>query len=425
MSCAWVLSIGTELTLGQTVDTNSAWLSARLAERGFRVHRHITLADDMEDIVETLRSAAQRCDLIAISGGLGPTEDDLTRVALARAAGLELERNLECLEQIRAYFDRIQRPMSQSNEVQADLPRGATPLHNISGTAPGIWLRIGRAIAFSLPGVPHEMKQMFEHQVASRLANLSAGQIVRSRRLNCFGAGESQIGETIRDLMQRGRNPEVGTTAQLGVVGIRVNAQADSAAEAERMLDETCAELHRRLGALIYGVGEETLADAVGRLLIERGASLCVAESCTGGLLAKLLTDIPGSSRYFLGGCVTYSNESKIAQLGVDPGKIEQFGAVSAEVARSMADGARTRFGATWAVSITGVAGPGGGTPAKPVGLVYIGVADVHSVTAHEIRLPEHSPRGVIRERSAATALNLLRLRIIESGASLGAVSGR
>jgi nicotinamide-nucleotide amidase len=315
--------------------------------------------------------------------------------------------------------------MSQSNEVQADLPRGATPLHNDCGTAPGIWIRLGTAVVFSLPGVPHEMKRMFEQQVVPRLAEVSSGPVVRSRRLNCFGAGESVIGEQIRDLMQRGRNPEVGTTAQLGVVGIRVNARADTPADADRMLDKTCTELRRRLGTLIYGDDEETLADSVGRLLTEHDASLCVAESCTGGLLAKLLTDTPGSSRYFHGGWITYSNESKIALLGVETAKIEQFGAVSAEVARSMAGGARTRLGTTWALSITGVAGPGGGTPAKPVGLVYIGVADEHAITTHEIRLPENAPRSVIRERSAATALNLLRLRILEAGASPRRTSGR
>lgn len=425
MTRAWIISIGTELTLGQTVDTNSAWLAAQLAERGFRVTRHVTLADELADIIQSLRDGMSQCDLIAISGGLGPTEDDLTRAAMAGAAGVELLRNDESLRQIREYFTRVNRPMTAANESQADLPCGAEALPNRCGTAPGIWMRIGSAFAFAMPGVPFEMKQMFEHEVAPRLANLASGRTIVSRKLNCFGAGEAAIGEQIRDLMRRGRNPEVGTTAQLGVIGIRINAQAADAESAARMLDDTEAELHRRFGSLIFGVGDETLAVAAGRLLTERGETVCTAESCTGGLVAKQLTDVAGSSSYFLGGAVTYSNEAKTALLGVDAKLIASFGAVSEEVARSMAAGARTRFGATYSVAITGIAGPGGGTPAKPVGLVYVAVADECGVEAHELRLPEQSPRGVIRERSAASALNLVRLRILERGASPKRGSGR
>lgn len=416
---AWVLSIGTELTLGQTVDTNGAWLAARLAERGFHITRHLTLPDELEPLVAGLREAAAHCELIAITGGLGPTEDDLTRAALATAAGVELTRDTDSLQQIEAYFERLKRPMSAANMTQADLPRGATALRNISGTAPGIWMSIASAQAFALPGVPFEAKQMFEHQVCPRLALRDADSgVTISRKLNCFGAGEAAIGERIRDLMQRGRNPEVGTTAQLGVIGIRINARAASADAATRMLDETECELRTRFGPLIFGRDDETLADAVGRLLIEHGATLCTAESCTGGLAAEHLTRASGASCYFAGGFITYSNESKTALLGVEPNLFKKNGAVSAEVARSMATGARIRLGTTYSLAITGIAGPGGGSIEKPVGLVYVAVAGASGVDAHELRMPEHLPRGVIRERSVASVLNALRLRIMDGAAS-------
>ncbi|MBL8880491.1 MAG: competence/damage-inducible protein A [Phycisphaerales bacterium] len=415
MPRAWIVSIGTELTLGQAVDTNGAWFAARLAERGFDIARHITLPDELQSIVAGLREAAENCDVIAVTGGLGPTEDDLTRAALAAAAGAELVRDAASQRQIQEYFDRVRRPMSPANVAQADLPRGASALSNTSGTAPGIWMRIGRALAFALPGVPFEAKRMYAEQIVPRLtaAFTETGGVIASRKLNCFGAGEAAIGERIRDLMQRGRNPEVGTTAQLGVIGIRINARAANLESAGRMLDEMEGELRARFGTLIFGRDDETLAATVGRLLVERRATVCTAESCTAGLAAEHLTRFAGASRFFTGGFVTYSDEAKVALLGVDPALIREKGAVSAEVARSMAAGARTRLGTTYALAITGIAGPAGGSAEKPVGLVYVAVADASAIDAHELRFPEQSPRGVIRERSVASVLNMLRQRII------------
>jgi nicotinamide-nucleotide amidase len=413
MQNAWIISIGTELTLGQSVDTNAVWLARRLAEIGHRCDRHITAPDDLEPLVDTLRQAAAQADAVVVSGGLGPTDDDLTRVALARVAGVELAPNARSLAQIRAFFERRGRAMPERNAVQALLPRGAQAIENTCGSAPGVLLRLERALVFALPGVPFEMKRMFERDVAPRLSADSHGDVLLSRRLNCIGKGESDIGELLGDLMRRGANPEVGTTAELGTIGVRINAAGETRAIAEARLEKTEAEARRRLGALVFGRDEETLADAVGALLHACGTTLATAESCTGGLIGKLLTDTPGSSAYFKGAVVAYANEAKVELLGVDPAALRQHGAVSPEVAEQMACGARRRLGADFALSATGIAGPGGGTAAKPVGLVYIGLADGAGVQARELRYGADAPREAIRLRAANTALNLLRLRLL------------
>lgn len=410
---AWIISIGTELTLGQSLDTNSAWLAQRLAGLGFRCARHITLPDERAEIVAEFRAAAQRADLVLVSGGLGPTEDDLTRAALAEAAGQELVLDPESTEQIRAFFAARQRTMSASNESQALRPAGGRALRNPVGTAPGIFVEIEGTPFYVLPGVPHEMRELFALHVEPAVRALSGGGVVCSRTLHTFGAGESVIGERIRDLMQRRRNPEAGTTAKLGVISIRINATAGSASAATALLDDAERELRTRLGEWIFGRDAETLAAAVGALLVARGETLAVAESCTGGLIGALLTDVAGSSRYFRGGVIAYANDVKCDELGVSAADLDRCGAVSEVVARQMAEGVRTRLRAAFGLSITGVAGPGGGSADKPVGLVYIGVADATGTAVHELRLGETTPRDVVRQRAAQSALNAVRLRLI------------
>jgi nicotinamide-nucleotide amidase len=344
---------------------------------------------------------------------LGPTEDDLTRAALAEAAGQELVLDPASYEQIRGFFAARQRAMSASNEAQALRPAGGRALRNPVGTAPGLFVEIAGTPFYVLPGVPHEMRELFALHVAPALRALGGGRVVRSRTLHTFGTGESIIGERIRDLMQRGRNPEVGTTAKLGVISIRINATAAAPEAAAALLDQTELELRSRLGEWVFGRDDETLASAVGELLAARGATLALAESCTGGLIGALLTDVPGSSRYFRGGVVAYANELKRDLLGVPGADLEQCGAVSDVVARQMAEGARLRLAASIGLSVTGVAGPGGGTTEKPVGLVYVGVADAAGAIVHELRLGETTPRDVIRNRAAQSALNAVRLRLI------------
>lgn len=408
-----ILSIGNELTLGQTVDTNTAWLSRRLAEVGIRTILHATVADELEPIRREIARAGDLADVVLISGGLGPTADDLTRDALAAVMGVPLELRPEFVEQIRAFFTARGRTMPESNTVQATFPAGSEPIPNTCGTAPGIRARWGRAQIFVMPGVPREMKVMYDRDVLPVVASLSGGSVILATTLNTYGTGESDIGERIRDLMARDRNPTVGTTAQAAVIGVRIHARGRNAAEARELRNRDAEEVRRRLGTLVFGENEDTLAGAVARLLVEGRRTLSTAESCTGGLLAKLLTDIAGSSAYLLQGVVSYANEAKTRLLGVPAELIARHGAVSREVAEAMALGSRRSAGSDYALSITGIAGPAGGTPEKPVGLVYIGLADASGCEVTEHRMGDTLTREEVRDRTCKAALNRLRLRLM------------
>lgn len=410
---AIIFSIGTELTSGQTVDTNTAWLSQRLAEIGVPVQMHVTVSDDLEPIRRELERAADMADVILITGGIGPTEDDLTRQALAAALGVGLELRQESLKSIRAFFASRHREMPEANKVQALFPAGSETLPNSCGTAPGIRARLRRAEVFVMPGVPHEMRAMYDASVLPAIAPQAGGAVILKTTLFCFGAGESDIGEKIRDLMQRGRNPTVGTTAQRGVIGVRILACGASREEAQRLLADSVAEIRRRLGTLVFGENDDHIGREVGRLLKERRQTLAAAESCTGGMLSKLITDVSGSSAYFVQGYVTYANEAKTRLLGVPAELIASHGAVSREVAEAMALGCRQRAGSDLAISITGIAGPEGGTADKPVGLVYIGLADATGCVVTEHRLGETTGRDEIRDRTCKAALNRLRLKLL------------
>jgi nicotinamide-nucleotide amidase len=413
MQNAWILSIGTELTLGQSVDTNSAWLATQLAALGIRTQRHVTVADELAPIRAALLEAAEACDLILVSGGLGPTDDDLTRQALADAAGVALELHEPSLAALRAFFRSRHRDMPQRNEVQAYLPRTARAIANTCGTAPGIAMRLRGTPVYVVPGVPFEMRTMFTHDIEPELRAATSGRVLLMRHLHTFGLGESSLGEQMRDLMQRGRNPEVGTTAELGIIGIRINATGPTAEAARKMLDETETEIRQRFRTVVFGRDGETLAGVVGQLLTARRQTVATAESCTGGLIGAALTDTPGSSNYYLGGVVSYANAAKTALLDVPPALLQQHGAVSAPVAQAMAEGVARRLGSDYALSVTGIAGPAGGSAAKPVGLVYVGVRTPAGTTVHELHLGSDAPRDVIRTRAARTALNLLRLALL------------
>jgi len=410
---AEIISLGTELLTGAAIDTNSAWLSDRLGACGVPVRRHMTLADNRAAITSAFREACERADLVVVTGGLGPTQDDLTRAALADAMDVPLATDDASVAQIEAFFRGMNRDMPLSNRVQAECPRGASPLPNEWGTAPGIRAQLARATIFCFPGVPREMHAMFERYVTPFIAEGSSGHGIALRVLRTYGAGESHVAEKIADLMPPGRNPAVGTTASEGVISVRVVAHADSQGEAEALADADVQEVRKRLGKWVYGAGEDTLASVIGEVLAARGQTVATAESCTGGLIAKLLTDIPGSSRYFVGGVVTYSNEQKTALLNVPADMIAKHGAVSEEVAETMAANCQSKFGCDYALSITGIAGPDGGTPQKPVGLVYIGLAHPEGVIVRKMRLSQRFNRDTIRDRSAKTALNLLRKELL------------
>jgi len=411
---AVILSIGDELILGRTIDTNAAWLSRQLARDGVRVLRHVTVPDETAAIADALRHACRQAQLVVMTGGLGPTPDDLTRQALAEAMGVPLECRDDYVPCIRAFFEQRGRSMPEANVSQAYFPAGSEPIDNPCGTAPGIRAVCGHAIVFALPGVPREMQEMYRQHIAPFVVQTAGGAALLETTLHCYGAGESDIAGRLAELMSRDRPVRVGTSAQHGIITVRVWAAAASSAEARLALDDTVAEIRRRLGTLIYGTEDETIPVVVGRLLQERNKTLATAESCTGGLIAKMITDVPGSSGYFLQGVVAYANEAKTILLDVPPKQIAAHGAVSEPVAHAMAVGCRHRSNADLALSVTGIAGPSGGSADKPVGLVYIGLADRFGVEVTEHRFGAFLDRQEIRRRAALTALNRLRLRLIQ-----------
>lgn len=408
MRHAWIVSIGTELTAGQTVDTNAAWIAARLVELGIVTERHVTVPDALGPIRDVLREATRAVKTVVVTGGLGPTPDDLTRNAVAAVAGVPLETDEAIVEHLRAYFAERNRAMAETNLVQAQVPQGAQPIQNPRGTAPGLDMTIGDARVFVLPGVPSEMRGLFADYVAPVLRRM-AEQVIRTRRLNVFGMGESDVAVRIGELMSRGRNPEVGTTAADGVIGVRLTVRAADTASADALLDETEAELRTQLDDVVFSVDDVTVAEALEMELARSHATLATAESCTGGMIGKLLTDVPGSSAVYLGGVVTYSNTAKAALLNVPTELLARHGAVSEPVAAAMAQGAVARFGSTHAVSVTGVAGPGGGSDEKPVGLVFIGVSSPEATIVRRRLFGATTSREVIRMRAALTALDGVR----------------
>lgn len=411
---AEIIAIGSELISGQALDTNSQWLSRELGEVGIPVAFHTTIGDQLEDHVLAFRMAASRADLVIMTGGLGPTQDDLTREALAALAGVPLREDARSLEAIAAMFARRNRPMAERNRVQALVPDGAEPLPNQVGTAPGIWMDLGSSSFACLPGIPSEMRVMFHEQVLPRMRSRNwVGRIIVHRKLNLFGRGESDIEAEAMDLTARDRVPEVGITAHEATISLRIRGEGATREEALRQTEPTAALIRQRFGDLVLGEGAVDVPQAVFAELERTGATLATAESCTGGLIAHLITAIAGVSSYFLGGVVSYSNEAKSTFLDVPATLIEAHGAVSGEVAAAMATGVRIRLGADLAISATGVAGPSGGTAEKPVGLVYLGLATLEKVQTRRLDIGPEQPRDMIQHRSAKIALNWVRLALL------------
>ena len=407
---ASIVNIGDELLSGQTVSTNAAYLSERLLSIGIPVISCYTIGDCVDSIVRALNLASKDTDIVIITGGLGPTDDDLTRQAFAKFLGTELQLQSELLQEIQNFFTKRGRQMPEKCKVQAYIPAGAKALVNNLGTAPGIMAEADGKLFIALPGVPSEMRQMFEESVLSELQKFAGRQAVVIRKLRCFGAGESNIAELLGDLMQRGRNPLINCTAEHGVITLTIIATAKDKIQAQRMAEKDEELLRGKLGELVYGTGEQNLAEVVGEKLAQQNKTVAVAESCTGGTLAKLITDIPGASRYFTYGWITYSNNAKISELGIPADLIDKYGAVSEHVAQAMAQKARKKAGTDFAIGITGIAGPAGGTEQKPVGLVYISV-DSESGCETKSFIFSHD-RKSIRLRAALTALNMLRLKL-------------
>lgn len=404
------MSIGDELTLGQKLDTNSKWISERLVEQGVVVREHTTLADDLDQNIEAFRRLCAAHPLVISTGGLGPTADDLTRQALAAAMGEELVEDAAALAQLRDFMARRGRDLSDLQRTQAQRPRSALMLENPGGTAPGIRGRVGSCDVFCLPGPPREMQPMFEREVLSSL-RLPAGRTVRTRAMHCLGLGEGDLAARLGAMMERGRNPLVGTTASGGVVSIRIRFEGN-AAQADGAMQATEAACRAAAGEFCFGNDSETIESVVLDLLRARGGRLLVAESCTGGGLGELVTSVPGASDVFLGGWIAYSNSFKSDFADVPGQLIAAHGAVSEQVARTLAEGARRRGGeSAYALAITGIAGPGGGSDQKPVGTVFVSAAGPGFVEVRRFQIT--GDRFDVRDRASKLSLAMLRWRLI------------
>ena len=408
---AEIIAIGSEMLTPFRIDTNSLWLTERLNAIGVEVRLKTIVGDDEGRLEEAIRDALRRSQIVISTGGLGPTEDDITRKIFARVLKRRLVLHDSILEKIRARFAHRGVPMPAINERQALIMEGATILGNDNGTAPGMMLREGECTVILLPGPPREMRPMYQALVEPVLREHVGDVFILRRKLSIFGLTESGTDELAAPIYTRYTNPSTTILFKNGQIELHLTAQAGSEAAAQGLLDELGGQLEEVLGDVVYSRTDETLEEVVGERLRWRGYTVATAESCTGGLLAGRLTEVPGSSEYFNEGVVTYSNEAKTARLGVPADLIEKHGAVSDEVACAMAKGVRALAQSTFGIGITGIAGPGGGTEEKPVGLVFIALADDEGVQS--IRLTFSGDRHFVRTLSVNAALDLLRRRII------------
>jgi nicotinamide-nucleotide amidase len=408
---AAILAVGSELLDPARRETNGAYLTGRLREIGVDVFERTVVADDGRWLEAAFREALSRADVVISTGGLGPTEDDLTRDSAARATGRGLRRDESILEWLRARFARFNRPMAPVNEKQADVIEGATTLPNARGTAPGQWLETDGRLLFLLPGPPGEMKPMFDDQVFPLLRERAGGRRLKTRILRIASMGESDVEQIVAPLYKAFENPRTTILGGAGQTELHLTAEAASEEEAEALLERLGSGIRDLLPGRIFSEDGRELHEVVGALLIERKLTLALAESCTGGLLASRLTSMPGSSAFLDRAYVTYGNQSKVDLLGVEPKLIEVHGAVSEEVARAMAEGVRRAAGTDLGVAITGIAGPGGGSAEKPTGLVFLALAG--SVGERVRRLHFPGDRDRVRGQAAQAALEMIRRALL------------
>lgn len=412
---AEILATGDEIRTGALVDSNSAHIAEMLTQSGVEVSRHHAVGDDLQTLQAVMLELSRRADVAVVTGGLGPTDDDLTAEAAARAAGCELSLDQRALQEIEAFFKRLNRPMSPSNAKQAYLPTGATALYNPVGTAPGFEFTLDHCRFFCLPGVPREMRQMLADQVLPAIRQ----QLGRNRphclvrTLSTFGLPESTVGERVCGLGDRFPDVKLGLRAKFPEIQVKLYHTTRAATQGNAMLDEAVSWVREKLGVYLYSESGEDMAAAVGRLIAERKATLALAESCTGGLIANWLTNTAGASDYFLLSAVTYANQAKQDLLGVSAETLRRHGAVHEQTAREMALGVRRASGATFSLATTGIAGPGGGSGEKPVGTVCIAVAGPDETVSRRFHFP--FGRRLQKKRIfAAAALDMLRRLLLK-----------
>ncbi len=368
-----ILTVGTEILFGQIVNTNAAYLSRQLNDLGFDVMYHYSVGDNPGRLAEMIHMAFKDCDMIITTGGLGPTQDDLTKETIAGAVGTKLVLSETALDALKNHYEKSKRPMTENNLKQAYIPEGAELLFNDQGTAPGFWLEKDNKIIISMPGPPREMTNMFEKEVRPKLEKMR-DSVIHYRIIRTFGLGESKMETVLLPLIDGQTDPTIATYAKEGECSLRIASKRSTLEEAEKAVDEMTEKVRDMIGEYIYSYDNEDLIDVVGKLLLEKNMTISCAESCTGGLFAGALAGIPGISAVFERGIVTYSNRAKKEELGVSKETLEKYGAVSSQTAMEMAAGLSAKTGSDICISVTGISGPDGGTEEKPVGLVYIGI---------------------------------------------------
>jgi nicotinamide-nucleotide amidase len=404
---AEIIAVGSELLTPFRLDTNSLFLTDQLNRLGIRVMRKVVVGDDRRELSDAFRESLGRVEVVVSCGGLGPTEDDLTRETVAQLLGRQLLRDDSILLRIEERFHRFGRVMPQVNVRQAMVPEGAVALDNPRGTAPGLWLEANGRIVILLPGPPSELKPMFEKQVLPRLAPRSGDVRLYTRELRITGMGESAVEERVAPIYTQYAQAETTILASPGENQLHPRVWSSDAVAAEKTLDEMVTRMALALGRHVFSTAGESMEEVVARELLAHGATIAVAESCTGGLLAERLTRVPGSSAYFLGGAVVYSNDLKSDWADVPAEIVAAHGAVSPEVAIALATGIRRKTAATLGLGVTGIAGPGGATPQKPLGTVHIALADTNGARHRAFRFP--GDRDIVRQQAAQAALDMVR----------------
>lgn len=407
---AEIITVGTEILLGDILNTNCRYLSRELAAMGIEMYYQITVGDNEERLLKTLEESLNRSDIVICTGGLGPTEDDMTKEVCAKYFGYELELHKPSLDAMLERFKHMNRIPTKNNEKQAYFPKEAYILKNDNGTAPGCIMEKEGKMIVVLPGPPKEMEPMFENYVKPYLSKLT-DDVIESEVLRIIGVGESKVENDILDIIDSQTNPTIATYAKGYECTLRITAKAKSVEEAKELIKPMSDEMKRRFGQSLYAVGETSIEEVVAKMLVENNLKIAVAESCTGGMVSASLISYPGISSVFMEGCVTYSNEAKMKSLGVKKETLDIYGAVSPECAKEMASGVAARYNTNVGIATTGIAGPGGGTDEKPVGLVYFGIYINGKVITKKYVF--NGDRQGVRERATRTILNDLRLELL------------